>query len=673
MALSFTRNLKFQLPMMNGPDVKALQARLFDLGFGRKKDIDSLFGPGTRNTVKAFQSSRGVTVDGIAGQVTFDRLGQSQPAAGAAAPAFGAAPPSLAPQADRLLPAHWMPDAAMKRIILHWTAGSYTPSNLDKKHYHIVIDGQGHPHRGFHGIDANVPPLRSASYAAHTKGTNSRSIGVSACSMLNAHEIPFDAGDFPLNETQWEALAQVSAELCLRYDIPVSRQTVLGHGEVQDILNRPQSGKWDPMALPWMPGLPFRQVGDMLRSRTQQILDQLKNPSLATTLLDTDEAPPLEQVAVDDAILPGTSFDGRNWIDLSKLAEHLGWPAPLVQDGAASFSTPPIAIAVEQMTDADGFPRLWAQVTEISQKLGMEIIEDPHGNQNLKTVVQSDAPDAPRKVTVQPGQTLRKIARHWLGDAKRWPELTDASGQGFDAISARTLRVGQIVLVAADAAAHPTPKPPAGAQLSNAKVNAIAKTIVANYPHVVGATTRAKMTDSVVAILKACNSHAVSDPSHQAYILATANHESNLGQFMREIWGDPPTKAQKRYAHILGNSSKEDGFKYRGRGFVQITGKSNYKRYGDLFGHDFVADPALVERKEIAAEILVRGMTELGFTKKGFVLNDLGEDGAFDFVGARALINGDKNFKGGVRYPGKTKGQGIAAIGLQYRAIIVAA
>ena len=39
------------------------------------------------------------------------------------------------------MPGLWMPDAVMKRIIWHWTAGSYTCSELDKEHYHFIIEG----------------------------------------------------------------------------------------------------------------------------------------------------------------------------------------------------------------------------------------------------------------------------------------------------------------------------------------------------------------------------------------------------------------------------------------------------------------------------------------------------------------------------------------------------
>jgi putative chitinase len=54
----------------------------------------------------------------------------------------------------------------------------------------------------------------------------------------------------------------------------------------------------------------------------------------------------------------------------------------------------------------------------------------------------------------------------------------------------------------------------------------------------------------------------------------------------------------------MGNTSSGDGYKYRGRGFIQITGKDMYDRVGKMIGEDLVGNPDLANKPEIAAKII---------------------------------------------------------------------
>jgi len=49
----------------------------------------------------------------------------------------------------------------------------------------------------------------------------------------------------------------------------------------------------------------------------------------------------------------------------------------------------------------------------------------------------------------------------------------------------------------------------------------------------------------------------------------------------------------------MGNGDEEsgDGYKYRGRGYIQCTGAANYKAFGDYIGEDCLAAPDLVAFK----------------------------------------------------------------------------
>lgn len=56
----------------------------------------------------------------------------------------------------------------------------------------------------------------------------------------------------------------------------------------------------------------------------------------------------------------------------------------------------------------------------------------------------------------------------------------------------------------------------------------------------------------------------------------------------------------------LGNNQPGDGGKYFGRGFIQLTGRSNYQRYSDISGHDLISNPdLLISNPQVSAEVAV--------------------------------------------------------------------
>lgn len=135
------------------------------------------------------------------------------------------------------------------------------------------------------------------------------------------------------------------------------------------------------------------------------------------------------------------------------------------------------------------------------------------------------------------------------------------------------------------------------------------------------------------AILDAWDTYGDGDNRKLAYILATAHHETGAFKWMREIWG--PTNAQRRYEGRadLGNTHQGDGHKYAGRGFVQLTGRTNYQDWTQRIGRNLVAEPDLVLQRDIAARILVQGCMLGTFTGKK--LSDF-----IAFSDMRRVVNG---------------------------------
>lgn len=170
---------------------------------------------------------------------------------------------------EPIVPIAWMPDCAMTKVIVHWTAGSYSVSATDREHYHIIVSGEAELIKGDYSIKANVSTSDADGYAAHTSQCNTGAIGISAACMAGAIESPFKPGSYPLLKAQWDTLAQIAADLCNQYRIMVTPTTVLQHGEVQANLGIPQSGKWDINKLPWAPAMSGSAVGEAFRDEVR--------------------------------------------------------------------------------------------------------------------------------------------------------------------------------------------------------------------------------------------------------------------------------------------------------------------------------------------------------------------------------------------------------------------
>lgn len=84
----------------------------------------------------------------------------------------------------------------------------------------------------------------------------------------------------------------------------------------------------------------------------------------------------------------------------------------------------------------------------------------------------------------------------------------------------------------------------------------------------------------------------------------------------------------------LGNTHPGEGIKYKGRGYIQLTGRSNYEHYGTLIGVDLINHPELALDPVNSAKIFA-----LYFKEKG--VNVVCEQK--DWVKVRKLVNGGDN------------------------------
>jgi len=120
--------------------------------------------------------------------------------------------------------------------------------------------------------------------------------------------------------------------------------------------------------------------------------------------------------------------------------------------------------------------------------------------------------------------------------------------------------------------------------------------------------------------------YQINTPKRQACFIGQCMHESGGFKFLKEnlnysakalmaTWPSrfpdadtaekyarqPEMIANKVYSGRMGNTEDGDGAKYIGRGLIQLTGKDNYRAFGEAIGEDLVSTPQLVEEPRYAA------------------------------------------------------------------------
>lgn len=101
-----------------------------------------------------------------------------------------------------------------------------------------------------------------------------------------------------------------------------------------------------------------------------------------------------------------------------------------------------------------------------------------------------------------------------------------------------------------------------------------------------------------------------------------------------ELPGRPFNKYDWR--QDLGNMGPPDGARFKGRGFIQLTGRKNYKLYGALLGYDLIGNPELANAPQPAAQILAAYLKQNENSIRGALA-------AGDLATARKIVNGGFN------------------------------
>jgi putative chitinase len=142
-------------------------------------------------------------------------------------------------------------------------------------------------------------------------------------------------------------------------------------------------------------------------------------------------------------------------------------------------------------------------------------------------------------------------------------------------------------------------------------------------------------------ILSALGEGGLASPEMALMALATVRVETGsmkpISEFVSRFNTSPGGHPFDLYDNRkdLGNEGPPDGERYRGRGFVQLTGRANYRRYSDALGlgSQLIDEPDLANEPSIAARLLVHFLKDRERAIKEALVGR-------NFAGARRLVNG---------------------------------
>jgi len=129
------------------------------------------------------------------------------------------------------------------------------------------------------------------------------------------------------------------------------------------------------------------------------------------------------------------------------------------------------------------------------------------------------------------------------------------------------------------------------------------------------------------------NGYHINTPLRLAHFLAQIDHESGGFKYLTEL-GNKAYFDKYEGRKDLGNTEVGDGFRFRGRGYIQVTGRYNYLALSKDTGIDFVNNPDL-----LATEVNAILSACWFWSKKG--LNALADKD--DLIGITKRVNGGTN------------------------------
>ncbi|HBN08912.1 MAG TPA: hypothetical protein DD435_09775 [Cyanobacteria bacterium UBA8530] len=238
----------------------------------------------------------------------------------------------------------------------------------------------------------------------------------------------------------------------------------------------------------------------------------------------------------------------------------------------------------------------------------------------MEMIEKVDSPPA-ATYTVVSNDTLSGIAQKTLGNGNRWPEIFALNRDKIS--NPDQIFAGQVLKLPTGANSAPTPSSSAPASNLPFKLDA------ASIAQILGDST-ANVQRYWPYLVEALEQAGIRDSKAIVAVLATIEVE------VPDFAPIPEYASGAAYEgrSDLGNTQAGDGVRYKGRGFIQLTGRANYRQYGQKLGIDLEENPDLALDPKTSARILVEYFKQRGIPQ-------MASNG--DWKAVRRAVNGGLN------------------------------
>ncbi|MDE1465442.1 LysM peptidoglycan-binding domain-containing protein [Spartinivicinus poritis] len=214
--------------------------------------------------------------------------------------------------------------------------------------------------------------------------------------------------------------------------------------------------------------------------------------------------------------------------------------------------------------------------------------------------------------TVVAGDTLGRIAKQYYGDAMRYPEIAKAN----QLEDINRLEIGQQLVIPNIEQTQPVKQQAATSEVDTEETGSLIS--LSQLQQILPRTKEETLSHYFSAINRCLHKYQINTSLRIAHFIAQIAHESGGLRYVSEnlnyskealiqVFGkyfpndnlasqyarNPEKIANRVYANRMGNGNESsgDGWRYRGRGFIQLTGKTNYQSYKKDSGVDVVSMP----------------------------------------------------------------------------------